>query len=431
MNNNNLNQWLAHIESFHPSEIKLGLDRIKQVASKLGLIDFSAKIVLVAGTNGKGSCVAMLESLALRQGKKVACYTSPHLLQFNERIRLNGVNIDDDALVNAFEQIELGRQKTPLTFFEFTTLAAFYLFQQTQLDLIILEVGLGGRQDATNIVQPDVSVITTVDRDHSDWLGDDLENIAYEKGGIIRAQKPALVGDSRTESLLRKVLPEYHSELMLVKRASESLQQQFSSSSCNPYCLIEQNLMLATMAYEHCFNQKLEQTQVIDALQQISLQGRFQLVRQQPLTIVDVGHNAQSAGNLYSQLHNYIEQHNLKRVVAICGMMADKAIEEVLSALVPQVSHWCFVDLASERAIKATELETKYKQLVLGSEALAIDSSNSFASLEDAYDWAIKHQIEAHPDGEDTLILVFGSFITVASMLEYQARKEASINSIH
>ncbi|NUO76430.1 MAG: bifunctional folylpolyglutamate synthase/dihydrofolate synthase, partial [Lysobacter sp.] len=193
-----LADWLSHIERIHPKSIDMGLERIRAVAARLGLQRPGKKVITVGGTNGKGSTVAFIEAIARAAGKRVGAYTSPHLLAYNERVRIDGRDADDAALIEAFEAIEAARLRDgeiALTYFEYGTLAALWLFERAQLDLAILEVGLGGRLDATNIVDPDVAVITTVDLDHQDYLGDDRESIGFEKAGIARGWKPLVLGD--------------------------------------------------------------------------------------------------------------------------------------------------------------------------------------------------------------------------------------------
>ena len=190
-----LAEWLAYIETRHPRSIELGLERVREVAARLGLQRPAAQVVTVAGTNGKGSTVAFIEAIARADGWKVGAYSSPHLLRYNERVRIDGAEAADDELAAAFAAVEAARGDTPLTYFEYGTLAALWLFQQAALDLAVLEVGLGGRLDAVNIVDPDVAVITTVDVDHVDWLGSDREAIGQEKAGIARAWKPLVLGE--------------------------------------------------------------------------------------------------------------------------------------------------------------------------------------------------------------------------------------------
>ncbi|MDQ3205399.1 MAG: bifunctional tetrahydrofolate synthase/dihydrofolate synthase, partial [Pseudomonadota bacterium] len=200
-----LNEWLDHIERIHPKSIEMGLERVRVVAGALGLQRPAACVITVGGTNGKGSTVAFIETIAREAGLRVGAYTSPHLLAYNERVRINGVEASDEAVVGAFEAIEAARGEAALTYFEYGTLAALWLFQRSALDLAVLEVGLGGRLDATNLIDPDVAVITTVDLDHQDYLGPDRESIGREKAGIARAWKPLVLGDDDPpSSVLRR-----------------------------------------------------------------------------------------------------------------------------------------------------------------------------------------------------------------------------------
>ncbi|TQV87335.1 bifunctional folylpolyglutamate synthase/dihydrofolate synthase [Aliikangiella coralliicola] len=454
--------WLQHIESFHPADIKLGLDRIKLVAEQIGLFtnaglfastgsesreaggEFNGtssaaqaaekqpKIIIVGGTNGKGSCVAMLESLCLTNNYSVGCYTSPHLLDFNERIRINGQMVTDDVLVEAFKSIEQKRQQVALTFFEFTTLAALVVFRQFPLDLIVLEVGLGGRQDATNFVEPDLSVITTIDIDHTDWLSNDIDRIAYEKAGIMRMDKTTLVGDQKSYALLNKVVPEFCHQAHVVENAHHELAKKLTSEQDNPYQLLPQNLLLAKTAFESVLGVELNDQNFFNALRSIKINGRFQQVdvgtndvmnNNIGPVIVDVAHNAQAAGNLAKQLERFVQSNNISRVTAICGMMADKAVSDVLETLSSQINHWCFVDLDMPRAMESSQLLTLHRELQLKSSAAI------FISVKEAFDSIVKSSLDSEVNSgqtmnkADELVLVFGSFITVANMLRYAQKK--------
>jgi len=401
-----LSDWLTYIESLHPSEIELGLDRIRSVAERLDILNQNSKVILVAGTNGKGSCCAMLESISLTQGKSVGCYTSPHLVEFNERIRLNGVNINDELLVEAFENIENRKGDIQLTFFEFTTLAALSVFKEASPDLIVLEIGLGGRKDACNIVEPDTSVITTIDKDHTDWLGDSLEGIAFEKAGVIRNNKPAIIGDEKSFRLVSKVLDFDNDKLSLISRQDEEFRKLIDDIEINPRQLLAQNMLLAKEAFENAFNLSVELEEFASALQNIRLNGRFQQLGNQHI-ILDVAHNPQSAANLLTQLENYKSKYDIQHVTAVCGMMADKAITEVLSILDSGVDSWYFAELNFPRAISPTELLNEYKKVN--------ETKKSEVCLN------IGETISAfvNASAKNDLLLVFGSFITVGNTVQY------------
>ncbi|WP_196138072.1 folylpolyglutamate synthase/dihydrofolate synthase family protein [Aliikangiella sp. G2MR2-5] len=415
MQNKSLDQWLEHIESLHPADIELGLDRIRQVALSLDLLETTAKTVLVSGTNGKGSCCAMLESLALIEGLNVGQYTSPHLVRFNERIKVNGIEVSDEKLVTAFEVISSAQKDIRLTFFEFTTLSALWIFKQHNLDLIVMEIGLGGRLDACNIVEPDLSIITTIDIDHTDWLGSDLNQIAFEKAGIIRPDTPALVGDKRSFDLVCDNLKFDAKNVSLLPSPKKEFIDFIKSDTVNPYQLLIQNVALACQGLTLLFAKPIDLKTQKEALVTIRLNGRFQRLANKPTTIVDVGHNPQAAGQIREQLINMLERSRnsekpVTRIVAICGMMADKSIVEVVSILDPLVDEWGFVDLPVPRAAKAKELKAIYENAGL------LKSVKLFGSVKNAFS-----EMQTKLD-EQSILLVFGSFITVGNLLEYLAK---------
>ncbi|MET1255610.1 bifunctional folylpolyglutamate synthase/dihydrofolate synthase [Aliikangiella maris] len=419
MSQRSLQQWLTHIESFHPEEIELGLERINLVAEKLDVKQQQAKVIIVGGTNGKGSVVAALEALARINHLAVACYTSPHLIRFNERIRIDGDDVSDEQLVTAFEKIELVRQSlnVALTFFEFTTLAALWIvkFQYPQTALLVLEVGLGGRLDAVNLVSSNVSVITTVAKDHTAWLGSTLFEIATEKAGIIKHNCQALIGDQPTFDLVRQVChikESQYQQLQLVSTPNEQEQLQIDNSQFNPFQLLAQNVMLAKQAFELLFADK--NSSLSDFLPKIKIQGRFQRISNGITTLVDVAHNPQAVTRLLSQLNLSRQSGELPagRIFAICGMMADKAIAEVLQVLDPFIHQWIFCDLNLPRAISSKDLYALYVKHHMQERA------NRAQSVAEAYQMVL-----TQADKND-LVLVFGSFITVADMIKYFSKVE-------
>ena len=217
-NQNTLSWWLSYIDSISAREVELGLDRVRQVAEKLGIQTLAKNTIVVAGTNGKGSCIAAMESILKRAGCNVGTYTSPHIARFAERIKLNGVEVEERQLCTAFKLVDDTREDVKLTYFEFSTLVAFVIFAQSQLDFALLEVGLGGRLDAVNIIDADVSVITSIDLDHQDWLGDDRESIGREKAGIIRKNKPLVYGDKNPTSSILGLAKSNKARVYLVGR---------------------------------------------------------------------------------------------------------------------------------------------------------------------------------------------------------------------
>ncbi len=405
---NTLNTWLQKIESVHSSEIELGLNRIRAVASKMQLLEPAAKVVLIAGTNGKGSCAACLEALALSANKKVGCYTSPHLERFNERIRINGFEVSDDDLIQAFEAIEKARGDLRLTFFEYTSLAAFWLFSKQKLDCIILEVGLGGRLDAVNIIEPDVSIVTCIDRDHQNWLGNDLVTIAYEKSGIYRKNSYNLVGDQKSYDLILKARPQLLNLVTKVQYpASNSSQYKAIKDFAKAKHLKSQNIHLAFAAFERLFCLSQAPLKFPNISDYFHLKGRFQRLDLTPMTIVDVAHNPQSIENLAKNIAS-LDQSTHR--YAICGFMKDKEITAMLEILKDEFDQWIFVDLAVERAATAEELLTIW-QGISDRKAQAMPTpAAAFELISDNY-------------VENTQIIVFGSFITVAAMLQYASKK--------
>ncbi len=411
LNKKTLPQWLTMIESFHPDEIELGLARITQLATRLDLINQTARIIIVGGTNGKGSCVATLESLALESNLNVGCYTSPHLLKFNERIRVNGKDVSDQTLQDAFEKIDQARETLALTFFEFTTLVALLIFKQTSLDLIVLEVGLGGRLDAVNIIQPDATIITTIDFDHQSWLGNSLQDIAFEKSGICRKGISNFVGDLKSYQLILAARPEFSFELNLIKTGDgeglsfSQLTKLVNDDSINPNRLLLQNLMLAARIFQSIFPKAFSNIDLANVVRNIKIKGRFQKISDSPLVIVDVGHNVQAAKNLAHQIRKRDPNSSAKKY-AICGLMADKAIGEFLAIMDGVIDEWYFVDLPIERAAKAQSLNAIYQQLNTGKQTHCAES------VRQAY------QQVNNGISKDDQIFVFGSFITVAEMLK-------------
>ena len=427
----NLKSWLKHIESFHSEEIELGLERIKRIANKLNLLALDSQVVTIAGTNGKGSCVATLESFAIQNELAIGCYTSPHLLKFNERIRLNGKDISDNKLISAFQEIELARQSTPLTFFEFTTLVALQIFKQAELDLVVLEVGLGGRLDAVNIVEPDVSIVTTIALDHEAWLGSSLREIAFEKSGIYRKHSTNLVGDQASYDLIAKARPEFVPELLLLSSVEEekglisALSKLVADFRFNRYRLLSQNILLAACAFNRLFPDLFAKTDLEKMLTNIKIKGRFEQMCEQPLVIADVAHNTQAAQNLRNQIE-FLNPGGKR--IAICGMMADKSICDFLKVMDEVIDTWYFIGLPVDRAATAEDLGDLYVSILKNHDS-SIDGKKLLnkkyhlnENLSDAYKKISGELAECRASsvsGNET-IFILGSFFTVAEMCQYQ-----------
>ncbi len=418
-----LAQWLRWLEASHPqSDIELGLSRVRQVADKLGLLSPAVPVVTVAGTNGKGSVIATLESLAHSHKLSIGSYTSPHLIQFNERIKINGQPISDEFLIEAFSKIANIQGETQLTYFEFTTLVGLYCFAQVDLDFIALEVGLGGRLDAVNIIDADISVITSIGLDHTDWLGDTLEAIAYEKAGVGRRGKPMVIASRDLLALLAKPIAEIKPKIIAENNdyfIDDSGQRwSYSSATLEIKDIAQSSLFTANKAagitvFAYLFPTLLDPDAVKLALENAALAGRFSTLSETPKVILDVAHNPDSASLLNRNIKQLLSHENKNRtdtrsakVWAICGMLQDKDIVSSLSNLT-NIEHWLCIDLAPPRGAKASQL------------AKALNSSDAkkqvlqFNSIQQAYEFYKKEA------ALDDLLIVFGSFVTVGQMLEY------------
>lgn len=313
-----LKKLLLEIESYHPTSIDLGLDRIRQVAAHLIPLQFPCPVVTVAGTNGKGSTVAVLAALAQAAGLKVATYTSPHLYQFNERIQINGMHVSDEKLLEALQAVDAARSGVSLTFFEWTSLAAFYYFHAAKPDLIILEVGMGGRLDATNLIDPDIAIITSIGLDHMDYLGHTKEEIALEKAGIMREGKPIICGDILMQALLK----EHAQELGAI---FYGLGQDFPWLDGVISTLVPSNIACAAKAAE-LLKLPIDMT----VIEGVSVPGRKQhLCVRGKQVILDVAHNEDSIG----ELAHYLSTLDTTGVHLVMGVMGDKQLGGALQDL--------------------------------------------------------------------------------------------------
>lgn len=413
-----LADWLNYIEQSHPiDKISLGLERVQHVASRGDLATLPGKIVLIAGTNGKGTTARALEQLLLVQGYTVGVYSSPHLIRFNERLRINNQDVADADWVEAFCSVESLRQGMPLTYFEFTTLVAFAILRQRQPDFCIIEVGLGGRLDATNIVSPDISVVTTIDLDHQAWLGNDRESIGREKAGVFRRGKVAVSGDllpprslvtvaSDIGALLYQVNQDFHYTQTATEWSWHGQSQQF------------ENLPLPTVPVQNVATALavLEQlgylphiAQLHQTLAQLQLIGRMQWLQHRPSIILDVAHNPQSASYLAAQIHRI--KPNYRRIIALVGMLKDKDITQSLQPLVSCVDQWCLVSLEGTRGASSGLLANALQQVAVGPAPVTVIQ---YDTVHHAY-----HSVKSTLQRDD-LFVIFGSFVTVAAVLALQ-----------
>ncbi|MEN9330413.1 MAG: Tetrahydrofolylpolyglutamate synthase, partial [Pseudomonadota bacterium] len=371
----NLDDWLAHCERLHPVAIDMGLARVQEVAERLAL-KFDAPVITVAGTNGKGSTCAMLEAILLEAGYRTGVYTSPHLVNFEERCRVAGEIVAPEALVPHFERVAQARGEVSLTYFEFTTLAILSLLADQPLDAVILEVGLGGRLDAVNIIDPDCAIVTSVDLDHMAFLGNDRETIGREKAGIFRTGRPAIVSDPvPPQSVLDRAL-EIGADLWRMGHdfnyAGDKQQWSWSgrgrrySGLAYPALRGANQLMNASgaLAALESLRSRIPVTAqaVRNGLAMVSLPGRFQIVPGQPALVLDVAHNAHAVAVLAENLDamGYYPCTHL-----VLGAMADKDVAPMLSRIAPLADAWYFTDQPTPRAAPAENLKQARQALGL------------------------------------------------------------------
>ncbi len=416
--------WLALLETMHPKAIDMGLERVAQVKEHLD-IHFDCPVIIVGGTNGKGSTCAMLESILLQAGYRVGLYTSPHLLDFNERARINGDPASDQALIEQFAEVEAKRADISLTYFEFTTLAILRLFAQAQLDAVILEVGLGGRLDAVNALDADVAIVTSVDIDHTEYLGNTREQIGFEKAGIFRPGKTAICADPVPPKSLVDHAQAIGADLWLFGRdynySGDKQQWNYGGraqrrNSLGYPSLRGANQLLnasAALAALEALRHRLPvgAQEVRNGLVMVELPGRFQVLPGQPAVILDVAHNPHAAATLAQNLDN-MGFH--RYTFAVFGAMQDKDIGGIIARLKDRVDHWCITDLPLPRAASAEQIKLKLLEagVVEQTQAGAEHSIRTFASPAAAFANARSRA------GENDRIAVFGSFLTVAGVME-------------
>jgi dihydrofolate synthase/folylpolyglutamate synthase len=424
-----LADWLGYIETLHPKPIAMGLERVAAVAKRLS-IRIGCPVVTVGGTNGKGSTCAMLEAIHRHAGFRAGLYTSPHLARFNERVRIDGAEATDDALVAAFEAVEAARagatatEPTPLTYFEFGTLAALRLFGQARLDVLVLEVGLGGRLDAVNVIDADVAVVTTVDIDHVDYLGPTREDIGREKAGIFRPGRQAICGDPAPPRSLVA-----HAEAIGAPLWRAGVDYTYAANGTQwryagpggarhglPLPALRGRHQLGNAATALAALDALRdrlpvsQNAVRDGLVHVELAGRFQVLPGRPVVVLDVAHNPHAAHVLADALGT-MGFH--PRTFAVFGMLADKDIEGVVAAVQARIDRWYVAPLPGPRGAAAERVVT-----ALRASGIAGDAIRTFDGVAHAF-------AAARNDADETdRIAAFGSFLTVAAVLAAARRRQ-------
>ncbi len=421
--NLSLSDWLLRLEGMHPKAIDMGLDRVAAVAQILGLT-FSCPVITVGGTNGKGSTCAMLESILLQGGYRVGLYTSPHLIHFNERARINGEIASDDALCAAFEKVEAARRDISLTYFEFSTLAILLLFVEANLDAVILEVGLGGRLDAVNIIDADVAIVTSVDLDHQDYLGDTREAIGFEKAGIYRAGRAAICSDPAPPASLIDHATAIGADLWLFGRdfnySGDRQQWNYGGRGLRRNSLAYPSLRganqllnaSAALAALEALRDRLPlgAQEVRNGLVMVELPGRFQVLPGRPQVILDVAHNPHAAATLAQNLDN---MGFFPFTFAILGAMSDKDVIGVISHLKDKIDHWYLTGLPLDRAADTEYLADCLRQAGVqeSAEKGAECTIRHFLNPQEAFTEAKRIA------SENDRIVVFGSFLTVAGVM--------------
>jgi dihydrofolate synthase/folylpolyglutamate synthase len=410
-----LEDWLSYLEQLHPSTIDLSLERVAAVRDWLALAP-TFPVITVGGTNGKGSTCAMLESCLRRAGYKTGCYMSPHLLRYNERVRIGGAQAGDGALVAAFRRVEQARGSTSLTYFEFGTLAAVLLFLEARVDVAVLEVGLGGRLDAVNAFEPDCAVVVTVAIDHVDYLGTTREKIGFEKAGIFRAGKPAIVAEADPPANLVQRARDIGADLRLIDRdfgyVAADVQWRFwdwrGKRDGLPLPALRGTYQLGNASAALAALDSLRDRLPVDngairrGLVEVELSGRFQVLPGRPSVVLDVAHNPHAAARLAENLERLDRRG---RTLAVFAMLKDKDIEGVVAAVSSLLDEWFIAPLPGPRGADVERLESALRSASVAAPVARCDDVVS--ALQRARERA----------GPDDKILVFGSFYTVAAAL--------------
>jgi len=415
----NLQEWLSHCERLHPQNIDMGLERVSAVALKMGL-QFASPVITVAGTNGKGSTCAMLESILRQAGYRTGMFSSPHLVYFEERCKIEGQAVPSSVLVAHFAKVESARGDISLSYFEFTSLAIFSCLANAQLDVVILEVGLGGRLDAVNAIDTDCAIITSIDIDHTEWLGPDRESIGREKAGIMRSSKPVILSDPHPPTSVAQHAAQVGA--VLWQSGSDfhfsGDQQQWRWQGAGrtwaglAYPALRGVNQLVNAAGVLAALHALRETLPVNAqairlgLSRVEWAGRFQMLPGQPALVLDVAHNPHAVAAL---AHNLDAMGFFAVTRVVMGAMADKDLQAMVQRLQPLVTHWYFCDLPSARAATAVQLQSVWQALPSRQGQSAKTFNDPVAALDQAM---------ADADPTDR-ILVFGSFLTVGGVLQH------------
>ncbi len=416
-NTKSLQDWLTYLETLHPQEIELGLERVQEVFHRQQLSQLAFKTIVVAGTNGKGSTIAMLESILLNAGYSIGSYTSPHLHVYNERVRIGGIDMDDSSLCRAFARVECARGNTSLSYFEFGTLAAFDLFSRHKLDVVLLEVGLGGRLDAVNIIDADISVITSIDIDHEEWLGSDREKIALEKAGIMREGHETFCGERDVPTSLRSMAQQTGTKLSVLGEDFDALRHgqewdwieqgnavltSLPKPALGANCQYD-NAALAVAVLQQLIDFPVDSFDIVEGLEKVQCPGRFERRDEGTECVFDVAHNPASAAVLAHTLSTDSVQGKTRLVF---GVMVDKDIPQIVAQLSDQATQWYLAAPNIERAAEPVMLRDVCISNGISSEIVAC-----FNSVSEAFQQAQEDSTE------NDRVVVCGSFYTVAEAM--------------
>jgi len=423
-----LHEWLAYIEALHPKSIAMGLERVAMVAKRLGLQP-SFNIITVAGTNGKGSVCAMFTQIYTEAGYRVGTYSSPHLIHYHERVKINQQPVSDQALCDAFTAVEGARGDTALTYFEMGTLAAIWLFMQHNIDVAILEVGMGGRLDAVNIFDADCALLTNVDLDHMEFLGDTRELIGAEKAGVYRAGQLSICGDLSPPQSVLAHARQIGTELKLIQQDFHIIKQNGDWLYADELGRLQlpklslvgdfQVLNAASVLYAVRAMQTqlpVDEATMLNALANVQLLGRFQFLHRHPDVIVDVAHNPHAARSLKDNILNMRSQG---KVLGVFSMLADKDIASVVACLKDCFDAWYIAPIVHPRAASLSQM-----QALLTAQAV-VQPVYSHVSLDDAMLAACKNL------SKDDKIVIFGSFFTVANALTFWQTSTGQIHFVN
>ena len=413
----NLQEWLDWQQTLHPQNIDFKLERIKSVYEKLDIKSIASKVIIVAGTNGKGSTVAILESILFENKFSVGTFTSPHIKRYNERIKIDKQEVKSAELIESFEMINKLRGETTLTYFEFATLTAFYLFSKKDLDYVVLEVGLGGRLDATNIIDSNLSIITSIGIDHTEFLGTTIDSIALEKAGVMRPFAPCIYADENPPSVLLSYAKKNGSNFLYN-------QNDFFTKISNNTWTWKSNmgkeliLPLLPLRGDFQYNHAAAALQALEIIEptilgntkllnngiaNISLMGRYEKISLNPEIIIDVAHNADSAEKLSDNLN----KEDKKNTIAVIGVLKDKDVYSLIKPMINNIDKWYCGTINSDRGMNSDEIKTRM------SSTISQKNIETFDSIDKACSQAMASL------GKNDRLIVYGSFYTVSEFLDY------------